>query len=175
LLPVEEEGRLNDFRLRENFVVRVFCFYRWQQLLREKFSLNNLVAFHTRHKYLLMAHSEKHMRALGKLVASGKRYDPEELLASYSEMFFEALRRKSTTRKNTNVLQHIMGYFKDNISADDKKELMRTIEDYRNGLLPLIVPVTLVRHYVHKFDVQYIKDQIYLNPHPKELMLMNHV
>ena len=175
MLPVEEEGRLNDFRLRENFIVRVFSFYRWQQLLKQRFSMNKLVSFHTRHKFLMMAHSETHMRQLGKLVAAGKQHDPKELQIKYAELFFEGLQRKATPRKNTNVLQHIMGFFKKLIDESDKQELLLAIEDYRNGLLPLIVPITLIRHYVYKYDIEYIKDQIYLKPHPKELMLMNHV
>ncbi len=175
LLPVEEEGRLNDLKLRENFIVRVFCHYRWQKIALGNFSVNALVQFHTQHKFLLMAHSEKHLRELGRLVADAKKYPPRKLKEKYVTRFFEALRRKSTHRKHTNVLQHILGYFKKDIDDRDRHELLQTIEEYRQGLLPLIVPITLIKHYVNKFDVQYIKDQVYLNPHPKELMLLNHV
>jgi uncharacterized protein YbgA (DUF1722 family) len=174
-LPVEEEGRLIDMKLRENFIVRVFCHHRWKKLAENKFQIKDLVEFHARHKFLLMAHSEKHTRQLGKLVAQAKSNPPNVLLADYSRLFFEALRFKSTPRKHTNVLQHILGYFKNEIDTADKKELLQVIEDYRLGMLPLIVPLTLVRHYINKFDIEYVKDQIYLNPHPKEMMLLNHV
>lgn len=174
-LPVEEEGRLNNKRLRENFIVRVFSHHRWQKLVSRNFAIRDLVQFHSQHKYLLMAHSEKHMRELGKLVAASKQYTRAQIRDTYGKLFFEALQYKTTNRKHTNVLQHIAGYFKKSIDASEKKELLDTIEDYRRGLLPVIVPITLIKHYVNKFDVEYIKDQIYLNPHPKELMLLNHV
>ena len=175
MLPVEEEGRLNDFSLRENFIVRVFCYHRWRKMVSDHFSMGQLVKFHTRHKYLMMAHSEKHLRELGRLVANAAQAGPAELRDMYAERFFGGLRRKATRRKHTNVLQHIIGYFKKEISETDKKELLNAIADYRAGLLPLVVPMTLVRHYVNRFEIEYIKDQIYLNPHPKELMLLNHV
>jgi uncharacterized protein YbgA (DUF1722 family)/uncharacterized protein YbbK (DUF523 family) len=174
-LPVEEEGRLNDSGLRENFIVRVFCNYRWQNLLARPFRLNALITFHAQHKFLLMAHSEKHLRELGKLVAAAKSYKPKELLGKYAEIFFTALRHSATTRKHSNVLLHIAGYFKKQLDEKDKKELHATIEDYRRGLLPLIVPLTLIKHHLNKLDMQYIQDQVYLHPHPKELMLLNHV
>lgn len=174
-LPVEEEGRLNDSGLRENFIVRVFCHYRWQNLLRQPFRLNNLIAFHARHKFLLMAHSEKHLRQLGKLVAAAKSYKPKELLETYANLFFAALAHPATARKHTNVLSHLAGYFKKQLEEKDKKELHAAIEDYRQGLLPLIAPLTLIRHHLNKFEVPYVQDQVYLKPHPKELMLLNHV
>jgi uncharacterized protein YbgA (DUF1722 family)/uncharacterized protein YbbK (DUF523 family) len=175
ILPVEEEGRLNDSGLRENFIVRVFCNYRWQNLLRQPFRLNALITFHAQHKFLLMAHSEKHLRELGKLVAAAKSYKPTELLDTYAHLFFAALEHPATARKHANVLSHLAGYFKKQLDEKDKNELYATIEDYRRGLLPLIVPLTLIKHHLNKFEVPYVQDQVYLSPHPKELMLLNHV
>lgn len=134
-LPVEEEGRLNDMRLRENFIVRVFCYNRWQKMVQRDFQIKDLVQFHTQHKFLLMAHSEKHLRQLGKLVAAAKSHNQEEVKSAYAQVFFEALRRKSTKRKNTSVLQHILGNLKKLLHDYDKKELLATIEDYRRGLI----------------------------------------
>jgi uncharacterized protein YbgA (DUF1722 family)/uncharacterized protein YbbK (DUF523 family) len=174
-LPIEEEGRLNDPRLRENFIVRIFCHYRWQRLREKPFRLTDLIAFHTQHKFLLLAHHEKNYRDMGKLVAEGKSHVPKELLARYEELYFAALRHPAPKRKHANVLQHLAGYFKKQLDEKDKQELHTTIDDYHQGLLPLVVPLTLIKHYVNKFEVQYLQDQIYLNPHPKELMLLNHV
>lgn len=174
-LPIEEEGRLNDPALRENFIVRIFCHYRWQRFLLQPFRLAALIAFHAQHKFLLLAHHEKNFREMGKLVAAGKSLVPKVLLARYEELYFAALRHPAPRRKHTNVLQHLAGYFKKQLDEKDKQELHTTIEDYQQGLLPLVVPMTLIRHYVKKFDIQYLQDQVYLNPHPKELMLLNHV
>ena len=173
-LPVEEEGRLHDPRLRANFIVRVFSHYRWQELSKKPFRLRDLLAFHARHKLLLMAHSEVHLRALGKLLAAGKKYKPRELLGKYADLFFTALRNHATMRKHTNVLMHIAGYFKNELAASGKQELHALITEYRKGLVPLIVPVTLIKHYLRQLELPYLRDQIYLNPHPKELMLLNH-
>lgn len=174
-LPVEEEGRLHDPRLRANFIVRVFSHDRWQEFLKNPFRLHDFVEFHARHKLLLMAHSETHMRALGKLVAAAKKLKPKELLEKYADLFFAALRQPATTRKHTNVLMHIAGYFKNGLSASDKQELHTLIADYHKSLVPLVVPVTLIKHYLNRFETPYLRDQIYLHPHPKELMLLNHV
>lgn len=174
-LPIEEEGRLNDPKLRENFIVRVFCHYRWQGLREKPFRLTDLIAFHTQHKFLLLAHHEKNYRAMGQLVAAGKSQTAKELLARYEALYFAALRHPAPKRQHTNVLQHLAGHFKKQLDEKDKQELHATIDDYHQDLLPLVVPLTLIRHYVKKFDIQYLQDQVYLNPHPKELMLLNHV
>ncbi len=174
-LPIEEEGRLNDPKLRENFIVRLFCHQRWQLLREKPFRLADLMAFHAQHKLLLLAHHEKNYREMGKLVAEGKSQAPKDLLARYEALYFAALRQPAPRRKHANVLQHLAGYFKKQLDEKDKQELHATIADYQCGLLPLIVPLTLIKHYITKFDVQYLQDQIYLNPHPKELMLLNHV
>jgi len=175
ILPVEEEGRLNDNRLRENFIVRVFAYSRLRSLFKDTFSRKHVVEFHTGEKYLLMAHSPKHYTELGRLVAAIKDYSPSEFKRVYSETFMEALRFKTTTRKNVNVLQHLMGFLKKHLSKEEKADIIGTIDDYHKGLVPLIVPLTLVRHYINKHDIDYVQGQTYLNPHPKELMLRNHV
>ena len=175
LIPVEEEGRLCDEPLRENFIERVFCYRRWQELVQSGATRQTLVQFHTIHKYLLLAHSPQQYQVLGRLVGQAERYRPKDLANRYGELFMKALAMKATVRKHVNVLQHILGYFKDRLGAQEKTELLGVIGDYHQGLTPLVVPMTLIKHYVRIFDVGYIRDQVYLNPHPKELMLRNHV
>jgi len=175
LLPVEDEGRLNDPALRENFIESVFVMQRWHQLLTRGFSLGRLVEFHTRHKLLVMAHSVVHYRSLGKLVAEGAKMTPGELQSAYLASLMEALRLVATVKKQVNVLSHAMGYFKRNLSPDEKRELIEVLDAYARELLPLIVPVTLLNHYVRKFGEAYLAGQWYLHPHPAELKLRNHV
>jgi uncharacterized protein YbgA (DUF1722 family)/uncharacterized protein YbbK (DUF523 family) len=175
LIPVEEEGRLSDPSLRENFIERVFCYRRFQDLVQNGVTKQTLIRFHTIHKYLLLAHSQQHYEIMGRLVGQTKRYRLKELTLKYGEHFMRALTTKATVRKHVNVLQHIVGYFKNRLTTHEKAELLGVIADYHRGLTPLIVPLTLVKHYVQIFDVGYIRDQVYLNPHPKELMLRNHV
>jgi uncharacterized protein YbgA (DUF1722 family)/uncharacterized protein YbbK (DUF523 family) len=174
LLPVEEDGRLHDIRLRENFIERIFALKRWRELVDSNQTRGKLVAFHTQHKLLIMSHSQKHSRILGKLVAEAKKIPAEQLYFQYQMLFMEALKLKTTIKKNINVLQHMMGYFKKQLSADEKQELLETIDQYGNEYIPLIVPVTLIMHYVRKYDQPYLKEQLYLNPHPIELKLRNH-
>ncbi len=175
LIPVEEEGRLCDPALRENFIERVFCYRRWQDLVKRGVTRQGLVQFHTIHKYLLMAHSPQHYQALGRLVGQTPQQHPKVLPSLYGDLFMKALAVKATVRKQVNVLQHILGYFKERLGAQEKAELLEVISEYHQGLTPLVVPLTLIKHYVRIFDVGYIRDQVYLNPHPKELMLRNHV
>jgi uncharacterized protein YbgA (DUF1722 family)/uncharacterized protein YbbK (DUF523 family) len=174
LVPAEEEGRLNDARIRENFIVRVFSHHRLQGL-GDRFRRSALVEFHTRHQYLLLAHSPRHYRELGRLVATPDRYAPGELRERYAALFMEALKVKATTRKNVNVLQHMLGFLRKRLSALEKEDVLQAIGDYRRELVPLVVPLTLIAHFVRKLEVDYLRDQIYLNPHPKEMMLRNHV
>jgi len=174
LIPVEEEGRLCDPSLRENFIERVFCYRRFQDLVQNGVTKQALIRFHTIHKYLLLAHSQQHYETMGRLVGQVERYRLKELTLKYGEHFMKALTMKATVRKHVNVLQHIVGYFKSRLATHEKAELLGVITDYHRGLTPLIVPLTLVKHYVQIFDVGYIRDQVYLNPHPKELMLRNH-
>ncbi len=175
LLPVEEEGRLHDPRLRENLIERIFALKRWRDGLKEKPSLKSLVAFHTRNKLLLLAHSPQHHRQMGKLVAGGRELSLKDLYARYQDIFLEALRLKTTNKKHTNVLMHMLGYFKGQLSADEKQEMLELIDQYRLETLPLIVPMTLMSHYMRKYDEAYLKEQTYLQPHPAELHLRNHV
>lgn len=175
LIPVEEDGRLHDPGLRENFIERIFTLRRWRSLKKEKMTLGAIVSFHTRHKLLVLSHSEKHYRAMGRLVADGKSLTINELSSRYEGVLMEALRLKTTRKKNLNVLFHIMGYFKNNLSADEKDELIDILSKYGEGFIPLIVPVTLINHYVRKYDEPYLREQIYLNPHPIALQLRNHV
>jgi uncharacterized protein YbgA (DUF1722 family)/uncharacterized protein YbbK (DUF523 family) len=175
LLPVEDEGRLTDPGLRENFIERVFVFQRWKDFMRTERTIKDLISFHTDHKLLILSHSPKHYRTLGVLVATAKESAPEHLHSEYLGILMEGLRMIATIKKNTNVLQHIMGYFKHRLTPDEKKELIGVIDDYHRGLIPLIVPIVLLRHYVRKYDEPYLKRQHYLNPHPAELMLRNHV
>jgi uncharacterized protein YbgA (DUF1722 family)/uncharacterized protein YbbK (DUF523 family) len=175
LLPVEDEGRLHDPILRENFIERIFVFQRWRELLAASPGRGGLVAFHTRHKLLILAHSTEHYRELGKLVAQAKELPAPELYERYQSRLMEALRLKATPKKNTNVLHHLMGYFKQELTAEEKQELLEIIENYRQGYVPLVVPVTLINHYVRKYHQPYLQEQFYLHPHPAELQLRNHV
>ncbi len=174
-IPVEEDGRLHDPGLRENFIERIFALKRWRDSLNKGRSMGNLVDFHARHKLLCHSHSEKHSRAMGRLVAEGKSMSTDQLYRDYERLLMEALALKATARKNTNVLQHMMGYFKKDLTADEKQELLDVIDDYRKALVPLIVPVTLINHYVRKYGKEYLAQQTYLNPHPLALKLRNHV
>lgn len=174
-LPVEEEGRLYDPRLRENFIERVFAYRRLRTLFGGRWKLGDLVAFHTAHKLLLMAHSPRAYASLGRLVAGGKSLPHAELRSRYKTEFMGALGEKATPRRQTNVLQHIAGFLRTHLDETSRRELLALIEDYRLGLVPLIVPVTLIRYFLRRFPVPYLRGQVYLEPHPKELMLRNHV
>lgn len=175
LIPVEDEGRLNDAGLRENFIERVFMFHRWKEYLRHDRSAKGLVDFHARHKYMLLSHSEAHMRKLGKMVANIKQTDFDPLLDRYFKILMEGFKIKTTVNKHVNVLDHIMGFFKKQLSSDEKQEMQHLINQYRNKLVPLIVPITLLKHYIRKYEQPYLLEQYYLSPHPEELALRNHV
>jgi len=174
-LPVEEEGRLGDPALRENFVERLFAHRRVRRLFAGRWTVDDLVRFHTAEKLLLMAHDIARYRGLGRLVASARRVERGGLAARYVEMYMGALAVRATRRKNTNVLQHMAGYFKVSLDQDDRAELHRAIADYHRGWVPLIVPITLLRHHARRQGVAYLLGQRYLEPHPRELMLRNHV
>jgi uncharacterized protein YbgA (DUF1722 family)/uncharacterized protein YbbK (DUF523 family) len=175
LMPVEDDGRMHDPELRENFIERIFVFKRWKEFKEKGGSLRDLIDFHSDHKLLILAHSPKHYTTLGRLVAVAKKYRPDKLHNAYLSTLMEGLRSIATTKKNTNVLTHILGYFKKYLSQDDRHELLEVIETYHKGLVPLIVPIMLLKHYVRKHDEPYLRRQHYLNPHPIELMLRNHV
>jgi uncharacterized protein YbgA (DUF1722 family)/uncharacterized protein YbbK (DUF523 family) len=174
-LPVDEEGRLNDPHLRENFVERVFAYRRLRAFFSRRWTLGGLVEFHTAHKLVLMAHSPKAYAELGRFIADRKRFAREGIVADYELAFMEALKKIATTARNTNVMHHMLGYLRRHLDSDARSELVTLIDDYRRGLVPLVVPITLFQHYVRKFQIDYLRRQVYLEPHPKELMLRNHV
>jgi uncharacterized protein YbgA (DUF1722 family)/uncharacterized protein YbbK (DUF523 family) len=175
LLPVEEEGRLQNPKLRENFIERVFALKRWRETISRKRGLGGLVDFHTKNKLLILSHSPATHRAMGKLVSQGKQIPLETLYERYQTLLLQALRLRTTAKKHANVLEHMLGYFKKQLSPDEKQEMLELINRYRQSLFPLIVPLTLMNHYVRKYDQSYLKEQSYLNPHPVELQLRNHV
>jgi len=175
LVPVEEDGRLHDPGLRENFIERIFALKRWRLTQTGQKTIGSLVAFHTTHKLLILSHSTKHYREMGRWVAQAKGLRIDEVYARYESLLMEALRLRATVKKHTNVLHHMMGYFKKELAPDKKQELLEVIGDYHNELVPLIVPITLFKHYVRKYEQLYLRDQVYLSPHPMELKLRNHV
>ena len=174
-LPVEEEGRLNDPPLRENFVERVFAYHRLRQLFKARWSVGSVVDFHTNEKLLLRAHHEVTYRELGRLVARAKTMPRPAFAAEYQQGFMKAMSYKTTVRKHTNVLEHMLGFLRDTGDDDARDQARTAIEDYRNGLVPLIVPVTLFSYFAKRYEIDYLTRQSYLSPHPKELMLRNHV
>jgi uncharacterized protein YbgA (DUF1722 family)/uncharacterized protein YbbK (DUF523 family) len=175
LLPVEDDGRLHDPGLRENFIERIFVMRRWQEVATSKPALAPLIAFHSRHKYLILAHSTKHYQVMGKLVAHAAQMDRDALFAEYSSLLMEALLVRATKAKNFNVLEKSMGHFKKMITAWEKQEMLDVFRRYKEGQIPLIVPITLLNHYIRKYDEPYLKEQYYFQPHPLELKLRNHV
>ena len=174
-LPVEEEGRLKDSVLRENFIERVFAYRRLADLFDGRWTVGGLVAFHTAHKLILMAHSPKAYAELGKYVANAKKTPRAEVRETYEREFMHALSKIATRARHVNVMHHMAGYLRGHLDADSRRELLALTEDYCAAMVPLVVPLTLFRHYVRRFDIAYLKGQLYLEPHPKELMLRNHV
>nr|CRH04933.1 conserved protein of unknown function [Candidatus Magnetococcus massalia] len=172
LIPVEEEGRLHDAAIRENFIERVFVYHRWLVLMAQGVGAAELVDFHTRHKFLIMAHDRQAMKQLGQLVAEDSAL--EERLVRYVQGLMQALAKQATVKRQVDVLMHLMGFFKKKLTTDEKAELLEQFEHYRQQRVPLIVPITLINHYVRKFQVDYLADQWYLKPHPMELKLRNH-
>jgi uncharacterized protein YbgA (DUF1722 family)/uncharacterized protein YbbK (DUF523 family) len=175
VLPVEDDGRLHDPGLRENFIERVFTYDRWRNMESSGRTAGKLVEFHARHKYLILSHDRKTLKELGALTARAGKIPAVELYGQYISTLMEGMKLAATPKKSTDVLMHIMGYFKKDLSGDEKKEMLEVIERYRVGLIPLIVPVTLLNHYVRKYSPEYLQGQYYLDPHPAELMLRNHV
>ena len=171
LLPVEEEGRLSDAAIRENFIERVFAMARWSAFVEGRPRARDLVAFHAAQKFAVLAHSPRHYTTLGRLVARAGNPLPRATTEEYGRLLMEALAVRATRRRHVNVLQHLAGFFKTQLAADERAELAEVIEDYRRELVPLVVPITLLRHHVRRLGVAYLADQVYLNPHPRELML----
>ena len=174
LIPVEEEERLGDAVLRENFIERIFSYHRWRTLLRGSVTTDMIIEFHGLHKYALLAHSRAHYQVLSRLVAQARRFQPNELLERYGTVFMAALRIKASVRRHVTVLNHLAGHFQTRLHPIERAELDDSIADYHRGLVPLIVPLTLVKHYAIRHDIAYLRNQVYLHPHPKELMLRNH-
>jgi uncharacterized protein YbgA (DUF1722 family)/uncharacterized protein YbbK (DUF523 family) len=174
-LPVEEEGRLSDPILRENFIERVFAYQRLRRFFAPRWTVGGLVAFHTAHKMTLLSHSTTRYQHLGRLVAAAARTPREALRADYEDAFMATLRIPATTRRHTNVLMHMAGHLKKKLETESRAELVATIGEYRRGLVPLVVPLTLLRHHVRVHGIAYLAGQTYLEPHPRELMLRNRV
>jgi len=175
LAPIEEEGRLHNPGLRENFLERVFAYRRLKDLFRGRWKRGDVIEFHSREKYLLIAHSPQKLKELGRFTARIKDYKPAEFRDAYMKRFMEILELKGTTRKHVKALKHMVGYMRKYLSSEEQKRVLGIIEEYRQELVPLIVPMTLVRHYIEMRNVPYVNNQTYLNPHPRELMLRNHV
>lgn len=173
-LPVEDDGRLHDPGIRENFIERIFVMRRWQDVVAGKPSLAPLVAFHAQHKYLLLAHSTKHYQAMGRLVAHAAEKDREQAFAEYAHLLSEALRMRTTKAKLYNVLEKSMGHFKKQLTAWEKQELLDVFHRFKEGQLPLIVPIILLNHYIRKYDEPYLREQFFFHPHPLELKLRNY-
>jgi len=171
LLPVEEEGRLGDPGLRENFIQRVYVLYRWRRLLADGLTPHALITFHARHKLILMSHAD--YRDLGQLLAGVTKANVSEIAQQYIGQLMALLKSVPSRKNHVNVLQHIQGYLKKELSADDKAELCEVIERYRNGEVPLIVPITLLKHHFRKCPDPYIDNSYYLSPYPQELRLIN--
>lgn len=170
-LPAEEEGRLGNPRLRENFIERVLAYHRWQILVTEELTAARLVEFHTRHKLVLMAHSLEAYRGLGRLVAQASRANLKNVSEKYLPQFMQALQHLATPARHTNVLMHAMGYLKKYLDSPSKAELLGLIHAYRRGETPLAAPRTLLTHYFRLFPDPYIARQIYLYPEPQEMLL----
>jgi uncharacterized protein YbgA (DUF1722 family) len=173
-LPVEEDGRLHDPVLRENFIQRIFVHKRWRDLAATAKKRGGLVDFHTTHKLLLLSHGEKDYREMGRLVARAKDLPLNELFSRYEEFLMNALKKKSTVKKHSNVLSHIFGYFKNDLTVFEKEEVLEILDQYRQGMIPLIVPLTLMKFFAKKFKQEYLANQHYLDPHPLQLKLLNH-
>jgi len=173
-LPVEDDGRLHDPEIRENFIERVFVCKRWLDMIENESTVHGLIQFHSKHKLMLMAHSPEHYRSAGQIAASSDKNNLKSRQADYLTNLMEGLKKSATLKKNFNVLQHILGYFKTELTTDEKKETIEIMENYKNGLIPLIVPVTLLNHFINKYNQEYLKEQYYLHPHPYELKLRNH-
>lgn len=174
-LPCEEEGRLMRPGLRESFLQRVFVYHRWQRLQDNGLTPKSFVLFHTRHKFTLLAHDERIYRQLGRWVADTGRGDMRERADRYIRLLMQALKRPATPTRHANVLEHVLGFLKQDLTADDKREMLDLISRYRRGEVPLIVPITLVRHHLRRFPHPYLADQHYLDLEPGEALLRNAV
>ncbi|MTZ14751.1 DUF1722 domain-containing protein [Pseudomonas sp. JL972] len=172
-LPVEEDGRLNDPVLRENFLTRVYAYAQWQRLQQQGLTRKAIVDFHSRYKYQLMAAHPQQYRELGRMVASLRDCSVDEFAPGYFSQFMQALKRPATRGTHSNVLQHLSGYLKNALASEDRREMRRLIDQYRAGIVPLVVPLTLLKHHLRRHPHHYIERQAYLQPHPEDLSLRN--
>ncbi len=175
LMPAEEEGRLTDPVLRENFITRIFVYHRWQHMRDGDITPALLVEFHTRHKHLIRAHNEVEYQRLGRLVAQAGTKDMEKLADGYVEVLMNAMKQPASRKQHSNVLAHLAGYLKRRIDSGDKAELVRLIDEYRLGRVPLVVPITMLKHHFRRCPDSYVGHQFYLQPHPEELQLRNYI
>ena len=173
LLPVEEEGRLNDADLRDNFITRVYVYARWKALIESGVNKAGLIRFHSSHKYLVMSHSNQMYHELGQMLSDLSRAPLAEIADSYISCLMQALRRPATRKRHTNVLQHLLGYLKNNLDSAHRADLGKTIDSYRRGEFPLVVPIRLLQHHFSMHPHPYINEQVYLAPHPQALLLRN--
>lgn len=174
LLPVEDEGRLHDPALRENFIERIFTLKRYRDETAASPTLAALMRFHEQHKFLIQSHSVEHAREMGKMLGSARRGDAARLRSRYEERLLEALRMAATPCKHANMLQHMLGFLKQHLSGEEKQEMLGLIAEMKGGVLPLMVPLTLLQHYARKYRADYLLTQAYLFPHPLEVALRNH-
>ena len=175
LIPVIDEGRLHDVGLRGNFLEHVFVYSRWKQLINNGATVASMQLFHQKHKYIFMSHSQANLKLMGKLVADVQRDTLNDVCREYLLLLTDTMREQATVKTHRNVLEHLLGYFKDDLVKEEKVELIEIIERYYEKLLPLIVPVTMISHYVRKYKKDYLADQYYINALPAELMLRNYI
>ena len=173
LLPVEEEGRLNDHVLRENFINRVYVYDRWLSLVATGVSKARLIDFHTRHKYLILSHHQQIYRQLGRELSEVDRNNLQEFSSYYIKAVMKALKKPANRKTHANVLQHLLGFLRSCLDSEDRAELLDSISSYSRGEYPLVVPLTLLQHHFRRYPHRFASQQVYLNPHPRELMLRN--
>lgn len=173
LLPVEESGRLEDAVLRESFITRVYAYHNWQQLKKKGLSYQAILEFHASYKYCLMARTPTHYVELGRLLADAGKHNIDDLAERYFSLLMENLNVLATRKTHTNVLMHLQGYLKKVLSAKEKQGLAKIIEQYRTDQVPLIVPITLLKHHFNNHPDPYITKQAYLQPYPDDLSLRN--
>ncbi len=171
LIPVEDSGRLQDAAIRENFIARVFIYHQWNTEIKPNLSSRKLIEFHSKHKFTLLAHCQSAYREAGKRLGNLKEESLETIANEYIAIMMRGLRKIASKKNHTNVLQHLIGFIKEDIEPTQKQEILGSIEEYRNGDIPLLVPITLVRHYINQYGTPYVKAQSYWQPHPRALKL----
>ncbi len=171
-LPIETEGRLLSYSIREHFLTRIFLIAKFREL-RDSFSMKSLVDFHSRNKLLYMAYNQKEMRLMGRVVANQEKKSAKQLIEDYSQHFFAAIEKSQRYTSNINVLMHALGYFSDSMSRGEKAYFLDTLERYRNGKVPLSVPISLVKTYVIKHGIDYLLNQSFLEPYPEDLVVIS--